>query len=610
MKACLKAIFPVTFLLAASAWALDKTTPEIVERKDHGWWESKYYKPDTNGAERAYRPYAFDETIDWTWPEVKDVGPGTKLLCLSTTAPKYLNKIYVVRVDLTTPGINLIGPIRCRDVWGQPMTDVDTASNAYTLREKTEDFMRRSRGTGSSLARNRDVFLAMNSAAWGPWNTSADQSSTYGNPNCPLWSLGVQVSSTGTGYGSHSSSGDQRGIFVFYKDRTADFVPRITTELAKKVWFSLPCFVRPLLQNGAIHPCAITGDYAQRNTIGLSQDRKTLFFVLCDGRDETWGKGLDFDQLARVHLAAGGWDAINLDGGGSTTLMTWDAERGMPYMHNWQTSTRRNGSNAGLYVKLPEVKAGTYLYDDLESALRDVQEGKLPTGVTELDVIRDASFSENCPNFPEGITVTLSSTNGSALGWPDGQAPSLPANAHVTLKGVALRGNVRTLTVGAGGSVTVDGALGLAGVRTADKDGFVLGGSLGDALVVDCAAARTAGATFGTSSLSLADTRAELDKIVCATAPELIAKAVESAGVVTLKWGRTDDWFSADLTTGAVSGGRWTETDETNRVFQADVSAQRIVRCVTQAAFPGACTARQLARRVAFEIQGHSSYPH
>ena len=58
--------------------------------------------------------------------------------------------------------------------------------------------------------------------------------------------------------------------------------------------------------------------------------------------------GLTFRELADLHKAAGSWDAINLDGGGSTTLLTWDAKRNCPYMHNWQKVPRRNGSNIGI----------------------------------------------------------------------------------------------------------------------------------------------------------------------------------------------------------------------------------------------------------------------
>lgn len=603
-------LMTVVLAAASTAAALDQTIPEIVERKANGWWSSAIHKAGTNGGERVYRPYVIGETIDWTWPDVKTVGPGAKLVCLDAPAAKVTNKIYVVKLDLTTPGLNCIGSIRC-DIWGEnmPADDVDNVAKAYTVREKTEDFMMRSRASGNRLARHRPVFLACNSAAWGPWNTSKDQASTYANPNSPLYSLGVQISASGTGYGTHSTSSDQRGIFVFYKDRTADFIPQMTKEIAKKVWLSLPCFVHRLLVDGQDSgTVASDKSHAQRTSIGLSQDRKTLYLVCCDGRAPNWGDGLNFEELAHVHRAAGSWNAMNLDGGGSTTLETWDASLGKPYMHNWQSGTRRNGSNLGFYICPPQVKAGDYLYDDLESALKDVQAGNLPTGVTELDVIADVSFTADYPGFPEGVSVTLSSTNGSTLGWAEGVEPTVPASARVTLKGVRLRNDVKTLVVAAGGSVTVDGSLGLQGVRTADGDGFVLGGPLGDVLIVDCATARTEGTVFGRSALSLAATRRELAKLVSATSPELFAVAVETANGVELRWGRAADWFSADLTAGTVSGGRWTSTDETNRVFAADRGADRMVRCTTRAAFAGIGDARRLEAKLG-EFAAAGSYP-
>lgn len=598
---------------ASAALALDQTIPEIVERKNHGWWSTSIYKPGTNGGERVYRHYTIDEPIDWTWPEVKDVGPGAKLVCLDAPSTKVTNKIYVVKLDLTTPGINCIGAIRC-DIWGEnmPADDVDNMAKAYTVREKTEDFMVRSRGTGSRLARHRPVFLACNSAAWGPWDTSKDQASTYANPNSPLYSMGIQISSSGTGYGSHSSSGDQRGIFVFYKDRTADFIPQMTKEIAKKVWLSLPCFVHRLLVDGEYF-WTITSDTskAQRTSIGLSQDRKTLYLVLCDGRAPRWGDGLNFEQLAHVHKAAGSWNAMNLDGGGSTTLDTWDEQLGKPRMHNWQSGTRRNGSNLGFYVCLPQVKAGDYLYDDLECALADVKAGNLPAGVTELDLIRDVTFTADFPSFPEDLTVTLSSTNGATIGWAEGVTPTIPASSRVTLKGVRLRGaGEQFLTVAAGGSVTIDGAFALAGVRTADKDGFVLAGPIGDTLVVDCAAAQAEGQAFGRSTMSLLTTEKELMKLVSASAPELFAVAVPVAGGgIELRWSHAKDWFSADLETGTVSGGNWTVEEEAERVFTADRRANRMVRCITTSAFTESGVVADLEKRSA-ELAAAESYPH
>ena len=56
-----------------------------------------------------------------------------------------------------------------------------------------------------------------------------------------------------------------------------------------------------------------------RTAIGLSEDRQTLILVVCDGRRDGV-PGMNGDQLAQLMLELGGYDALNLDGGGSSEL--------------------------------------------------------------------------------------------------------------------------------------------------------------------------------------------------------------------------------------------------------------------------------------------------
>ncbi|MBE7051549.1 MAG: phosphodiester glycosidase family protein [Ruminococcaceae bacterium] len=62
----------------------------------------------------------------------------------------------------------------------------------------------------------------------------------------------------------------------------------------------------------------ITG-YAQRSSVGISADGKTLILVATDGR-LTDCRGLTQTELAQLMIALGANKAINLDGGGSTTF--------------------------------------------------------------------------------------------------------------------------------------------------------------------------------------------------------------------------------------------------------------------------------------------------
>jgi hypothetical protein len=63
----------------------------------------------------------------------------------------------------------------------------------------------------------------------------------------------------------------------------------------------------------------ITDGRHPRSAIGVSQD--DLFLVCCDGRRTGVDAGLTLEELAEFMLALGCRDAMNLDGGGSTTLV-------------------------------------------------------------------------------------------------------------------------------------------------------------------------------------------------------------------------------------------------------------------------------------------------
>jgi hypothetical protein len=56
-----------------------------------------------------------------------------------------------------------------------------------------------------------------------------------------------------------------------------------------------------------------------RTAIGLSRDRGTVYIVVADGRSSA-SVGMTCDELIDVFVELGAWDAMGLDGGGSSTL--------------------------------------------------------------------------------------------------------------------------------------------------------------------------------------------------------------------------------------------------------------------------------------------------
>ncbi len=60
---------------------------------------------------------------------------------------------------------------------------------------------------------------------------------------------------------------------------------------------------------------------APRTAAGVSQDGRTLVLMVIDGRQPGWSDGVTLSQLADLMIEFGSWDAINLDGGGSSSFI-------------------------------------------------------------------------------------------------------------------------------------------------------------------------------------------------------------------------------------------------------------------------------------------------
>lgn len=57
-----------------------------------------------------------------------------------------------------------------------------------------------------------------------------------------------------------------------------------------------------------------------RTIIGTSKDREFLFLIVIDGRQPGYSEGVNPDEAGILIKSLGVWDALNLDGGGSTTM--------------------------------------------------------------------------------------------------------------------------------------------------------------------------------------------------------------------------------------------------------------------------------------------------
>ena len=74
-----------------------------------------------------------------------------------------------------------------------------------------------------------------------------------------------------------------------------------------------------------------------RTAIGVSQDGKEVYLMVVDGRNFYYSNGADLLNLMNLMSACGASDALNLDGGGSSTFIARDGAEGELKLLNWPT---------------------------------------------------------------------------------------------------------------------------------------------------------------------------------------------------------------------------------------------------------------------------------
>lgn len=264
------------------------------------------------------------------WDNAEELYPGFKHLFQERKEPRIM-KINVIRIDLTTPGLYFEATPRAPE-WGTKMEPVEGQREMIirTVRRRTRDFLMDARSEGHNMQ------VAANCNGWEPW--------------CPPWNqkhgcnLGLIVSD-----GVLVSELNRCPSFVVYKDG------RITMEVVKQeaiehINLAVTGFAK-ILEDGK----NIAGDKSKhpRMGYGLSKDCKYMYIMAIDGRQPGYSEGATTIELAEYLSEFGAWNALNMDGGGSTTLVSWDekAKAIRKFNHHKGNVERTVGANLGICVK-------------------------------------------------------------------------------------------------------------------------------------------------------------------------------------------------------------------------------------------------------------------
>lgn len=201
------------------------------------------------------------------------------------------------RVDLSDPDIRL-----------RPTSKCTNCGVFETLAQNTSGFLEES---GVQVAINGGFY----SDSFGPTDQPVGTPVTLRGL---AMTEGIQVSA------ADDSTYDS--ALVFTESNVPSLVLNASTALDTTGIYTAISGNLPLLTNGVIAQNPIPNDRDPRTALGISQDKRYLFLMTLDGRQTGWSEGADWYTTADWLKRFGAHEGINVDGGGSTTMVMADCQ--------------------------------------------------------------------------------------------------------------------------------------------------------------------------------------------------------------------------------------------------------------------------------------------
>lgn len=218
-------------------------------------------------------------------PKEEDLFQGVTYIRDVRTSPRPI-LIHVVIIDLQENGVRIL------------VTPGDSKADLPLTGRKTSEFLH---DFGVQVAINGDGFT--------PWhsNTFLD---FYPHEGDPIDVIGF-AASNGTVY---SQDTDNEPVLYFSRTNQARFNSPIGNNYNAISGNTL------LLTKGQTRN-NLSSTLAPRSAIALDRANRHLILVVVDGRQPGYAEGVSLSELADILIFHGAYTAMNLDGGGSSTLV-------------------------------------------------------------------------------------------------------------------------------------------------------------------------------------------------------------------------------------------------------------------------------------------------
>lgn len=262
---------------------------------------------------------AADPKIAYDWKKAEKLHNGILHAHIYPKKPRPM-KIHIVRVDLKSTGIDLIATPKDKD-FGKPMPDYPELT-IQTKRLKVRDFMLQKRAEG------HNVLVAVNATPWSPWRRPFNH--IYAGNISLVISDGDII----------ADKKKNTPAFVYTKDNKVEIRVVKPGEDRNNFKIALAGF-SIILRKGNVS--IKYKDYHPRTCYGISQDGRYLYLMTVDGRQKFISEGASVVECAEFMRYFGAYNAINMDGGGSTTLVNWNSKEKEPQIlsHQFMGGERR-----------------------------------------------------------------------------------------------------------------------------------------------------------------------------------------------------------------------------------------------------------------------------
>jgi len=272
------------------------------------------------------------DTIDYPFQ-------GVRHIHRAVTAPRLLN-MDIVEIDLTTPGLSFQTTESNKDMAGKMKLEttrafVDRFHAQIGVNANFFDNSDKAQASGYTTLHGLAVSNGNQVSPWIVGNASS---------NC-----GVNISMTNQVTFIAPAPGDTTGYLGQSITAPHETITSYNA-IAGIVWLIRDgiILVKP---DGTLHP---------RTALAKTADNKLLLFTV-DGRQPDWSLGMDYAEMAVTLKEFGAVLAVNMDGGGSTTLIFSDTANGAGRLVNrppYGLLERRVGNNLAVFARYfpPSIK--------------------------------------------------------------------------------------------------------------------------------------------------------------------------------------------------------------------------------------------------------------